>query len=719
MGRKFATRTLLCVVGALAALCALAVGGLGVAGAGLGSAEARPCDPIDPSACLLPYPSNWQTKRDPKSSTGRRLALPQSGMPQNKPGKRIGVAEYNRLDGFSPGSPLITYVPGLDQAAFEASGFPTTVRPSDSLLRNSPVLLLNWRTGKRVPVIAELDAQVESKADVARSLIVRPLVNLRPGSRYIVVLRGMESASGNRLPTSSAFGRIRAGKPSGKLERLRAKTLEPVLRRAKRFGVKRGRIQLAWDFTVASSRTLTGRMLSIRDRAFAALGDENLRNGVVEGSSPEFEVTGTQDFTEGENPWIIRRVEGTVDVPCFLDNLGCGPGGRFTIGSDGLPERKPGNVDRVPFVCNIPRSLVSGGTVEQGKLGIYGHGLLGTRAALSADGTYAEAGFESERIFCAMDMQGMSSPDVPVIATQILPDLTQFPKLADRVQQGILNYLFLGRAMKHPQGFRSDSAFRFAEGGGTDSPLGSLLTYSGDSQGGIIGAAVTSVAPDLNRGSLGVPGINYSTLLDRSSQWPTYAALLFGPGGYERNNVERPLLLALIQQLWDRAEGSGYVHHLGGWPLPDTPKVRVLLLMAYGDHQVANLTTEVEARTIGATLRTPSLDPYRWGPYEELFWRIPKADPTEVIDGNAMVVMDSGPVREVCGDPAGAAPPPTDNRRPTDGVDPHGLGGSSPVVRRLVDRFLTTGVLGKPTSPVENPPYYIGGWENEAYSAAC
>ena len=37
----------------------------------------------------------------------------------------------------------------------------------------------------------------------------------------------------------------------------------------------------------------------------------------------------------------------------------------------------------------------------------------------------------------------------------------------------------------------------------------------------------------------------------------------------------------------------------------------MLLHEAFGDHQVANVATEVEARTIGAAIRTPAMDPGR------------------------------------------------------------------------------------------------------------
>ena len=53
----------------------------------------------------------------------------------------------------------------------------------------------------------------------------------------------------------------------------------------------------------------------------------------------------------------------------------------------------------------------------------------------------------------------MSTADIPTVAT-ILADLSNFPSLADRAQQGFLNFLFLGRAAVHPEGFATDAAFQ-------------------------------------------------------------------------------------------------------------------------------------------------------------------------------------------------------------------------------------------------------------------
>ena len=59
--------------------------------------------------------------------------------------------------------------------------------------------------------------------------------------------------------------------------------------------------------------------------------------------------------------------------------------------------------------------------------------------------------------------------------------------------------------------------------------------------------------------------------------------------------------------LWDRAETNGYAHHLTDDPLPGTPPHSVLMHVAFGDWQVAQVTADVQARTIGARLHVPAV----------------------------------------------------------------------------------------------------------------
>jgi hypothetical protein len=660
------------------------------------AAEPR-CDPIDPAQCLLPWPNDHYTVSDPGTPTGRRVELDAASMPTNASGVAIEPSDYNRADGFSPGALIVTKVPGLDTPeAFARSGAVPVTDIGRSFDRRQPVVLINARTGRRQLIWSELDSNATSPQSTA--LLIHPAKNLREGERYIVALRRLRGADGSLLEPSRAFRRYRDRIPTNSTAfEARRRHMEDIFRRLRRAGIARRGLYRAWDFTVASADGLSGRMRHIRDEAFGQLGDRRLDDLRVEGSSPpfsleritEFAPCGTDGCQAGEDAAIRRRVEGTVEVPCYLDQPGCPAGSRFSLGADGLPQRLPGNVYQARFICNIPHSVSSS---NPGRVSLYGHGLFGSAGEVNS---VSRGPIASEHgvILCATDWVGMSSGDLANTAG-ILGELSRFPTLADRLQQAMLNFLFLGRTMIHPQGFSSSLAFW--DSGGPLIDRGELF-YAGGSQGGIAGGALTAVAPDFRRSVLIVPGMNYSLLLTRSIDFDPFAALMYP--AYP-NELERPLLFSMIQMLWDRGEPNGYAQHMTSDPYPNTPPHTVLLHMAFGDHQVANVATEVEARTIGARIRVPAIDPGRHPdrvPYYgiEPIRRYPYG-------GSALVVWDIGPLRGA----EGTAPSPVANTPPRAGRDPHGLTGREPLAQLQFSEFID-GALVDVCGPA---PCYAAGW---------
>src|SRR5919204_5258876 len=105
-----------------------------------------------------------------------------------------------------------------------------------------------------------------------------------------------------------------------------------------------------------------------------------------------------------------------------------------------------------------------------------------------------------------------------------------------------------------------------------------------------MGGIPPAVAPDFTHAVLGVNGMDYGgLLLQRSTDFTAYAQILYGnigAGGYPDTSIH-PLLLDLMQQLWDRGEADGYAQHMTYAPLPGTPPHKVLMQGAYGDHQVS------------------------------------------------------------------------------------------------------------------------------------
>jgi hypothetical protein len=641
------------------------------------STHAAACDPIGGGSCLLPFPNDYFTKKDSSTPTGRRLALQRPAMPANKDGVRIDPREWNRADGFSPGQQITVRVPGLDrQRAFERSGIVPITDIGRSLAKRQPVVLIDARTGKRQPIWAELDASAPSNAQ--RALLIRPATNLVEGRRYVVALRRLKTASGKAIAPTFAFRALRDRlRTRSKAIRARRPGMEKVFRALERAKIARENLVLAWDFTVASRQSTTMPMLHIRDKAFAGLGDLDLRNLKPEGRSPAFAIT-RDEALPATDLEIARIVEGTVTVPCFLENDGCAVGKGFHRGADGLPAQKPGNTYAAPFRCVVPRDVPAGG----GRALLYGHGLLGNPldSRDSAQAQLKTLAHQQGFTVCGTYWSGLSAAnnnEDTGQAAAAIQDLSKFGAITDRLQQGMLNSLFLGRAMVAADGLRAQPAFAGAFDGSQ------RLFYDGNSQGGIEGGALTAVAPDFDRAVLGVPGMNYSTLLQRSVDFAPFRSLL--EGAYTKP-LDRALIYSLLSNLWDRGESGGYARYMTKRPLPGTPPHEVLLHVALGDHQVAPVTADVMARTIGARV-WDKLDPGRSSDEVPFYGLAPLTQ--FPYTGSALVVFDSGPVTPA--NPQGTPLAPTSNIPPAEGQDPHEFPRRTQDSRTMKDQFLRVG----------------------------
>jgi hypothetical protein len=681
-----------------------------------GGEELGICDPIDPSRCLFPFPNDFFTVADADTDTERRVNFNIAAMPRTIYGKPIDPTEWNRNDGFSPGAMMLAHVPGIDLSQTDEPPITDIAR---SLDLDTDMAVINATTGERHPFWAELDANATGDE---QALILRPAVNFEEGARYIVALGQTRDSAGAVIPPSDAFRAYRDG--SAAASDPRKAPMEELFEIIEGAGIPRQELFLAWDFTVASELNLAERMLHIRDDAFGNyLGDQSPgtreKHGHPGGAAPEFTIESVETDV---NDQIARRVFGTFTVPNYMtqttqcswamkpvqDEINCTPtiGARFnyagattadgdlcTIADYGCLPEQNGTLT-APFICIVPHSALS----DPASASLYGHGLLGGAEEINQDQLHAFAS-EHNFVFCATDWMGMAFEDVPNVVT-ILPEMSNFSTLADRVQQGMLNFLFLGRLMIHPDGFVSDAAFQAppkpdnpGKGRGLSKPRPVIdtsdLFYDGNSQGGIIGGALTAVAQDFTRAVLGVPGMNYSTLLNRSVDyegeyppsdpddpedaippysWPTYQAY--------PSKMDQQLLFALIQMLWDRAEANGYAHHMTDDPYPNTPAHKVLMHVGFSDHQVANVAADVEARTIGAYVYEPAVMAGRH-PDVDPYWGMPviTSDPglfgglALPADVSAMVIWDNCPTHDISTCRTGTYP--TSNIPPREGEDPH------------------------------------------------
>jgi hypothetical protein len=144
--------------------------------------------------------------------------------------------------------------------------------------------------------------------------------------------------------------------------------------------------------------------------------------------------------------------------------------------------------------------------------------------------------------------------------------------------------------------------------------------------------------------------------------------------------------------------------------------------LAFGDHQVANVAAEVEARTVGARLYQPELDSGRHWSADPGFM-LPTI-PSFPYAGSAIVFWDGGPTSFSGTDGGGTATPPDENippRPPAFGSDPHSYPRKDAKARAQKSEFLQIGgtvknfcttdsLLGTPVMTGTAIPCYSNGW---------
>lgn len=668
------------------------------------------------SRCMLPFPDDYYTVADDSTATGRRIDFTSSAMPANSSDVHMDAAPYEGNDGFSPGQAMVVRVPGLDNPDALEETNPVGLRKLGKYSKKgAPIVVIDATTGERWPIWAEIDSNATSPADTA--VLIHPSENFTGGHRYIVAMRKLKDSSGQTLAAPEGFRYYRDDLPSseGPINDQRGR-FENVFKKLRKADIKRRNLYLAWDFTVASDGNIAKNVLAMRNEAFADLGDTDLGDGIVEGESPEFEVTSVQNYepsaTDPNTPLpddddMARRVQGTFTVPCYMtDPAGpepaCGPGSRLNLDSNGVPQQN--GTWTANFNCMIPYAALT----TPARPTIYGHGLLGS-AGEGTSGPQKTLGNTHGIMDCATDEIGMANADIGN-TIGILQNMSDFPELADRLQQGMLNGLYLGRLLVSPQGFVSEDAFRVDDEGPVDEtnpPVidTSNLYYNGNSQGAIFGGALTAVAPDFTRASLGVGGMNYSVLLNRSVDFDTYAAFL--DPAYP-DELSQQLVLSMVQMLWDRGESNGYANVVTDNPLPETPAHELLMNIGVGDHQVTNFSAENMARTVGAGIHKPIVYDGRW-PGVNVGWNLPEM--TYPWTDSALVYWDPGPVRDdpLSADPAdvlGTDVPPIENIPNRTGEDPHENPRRTAAEQQMVSDFLRPNAQSAITDTCGGDPCY-------------
>ncbi len=456
--------------------------------------------------------------------------------------------------GFSPAQTSVLRIAGLDPSTLPDWRTPT---PGEG-----GVVVADLTAGRWLPAFAELDAWPNA---VDPALLVRPLEAVPAGHQVAVAITTAVLARPDR------FDALIEGDPPASLADA-APGARAVVNQLESMGLPRDTIALAWDYPVDDG-TLPLRSALLSHSVPGTWQFDRVRNADA------------GDIVAGPLTW--RAAEGTFTATDFLvddeklDLL------------DGTSQ-PTGEVEADLYV-HIPTSVkdAPAGAVP---ILIFGHGIFGEPSNYldEADdpsdllALADEGGF----IVVATTWRGLTADD-RVGALEVAGDFGQLPLVSDRLVQGQVNTRTLLDLVSSGE-LLGDDVFRGASGQLLGDP--SHVAYYGISLGAIQGMVFVAQEPAIDAAVLHVGGGVWSTMLERSSNWPLFELLLTNvatdPG-------DRQQLYAFSQLLWDAADPVGWVPELQG--------ATFLLQESIGDEQVPNLTTEIIARSTGLPLLSPAV----------------------------------------------------------------------------------------------------------------
>jgi hypothetical protein len=575
------------------------------------------CNPLAvvTTECMLPYPSDFLTVADSTTKTGLRMALPPGSLAVPDASIPIDMTPFNLRDGAPTSAPILVHFGVGVGASFLANDTQT----ASTLLASSPIALLDESTGERVPLLTEMDA---NGTDPTRQpLIIRPLRPLDFGTQYVVVITSaVTDTNGEPLPASTGFLALRDKVTTGNaaIEGARAH-FESLFTFLAAHGYARGSLQLAWDYTTASSDMVIGPIAAMRQRVFSAttsaapaIPDAGLdaaldaagdaaADALVDGGGGDATDTITYSITSvTPSPYQVGAnvIEGQFTPPNYLQ-----PDNTLLYARNGIPALQTGlPAPSYPFTMIVPPL----GQTQSLSLVLFGHGLFGDGRDYLTD-SYGDIlqplAQQLGAVIVATDWIGLSSGDLDLIINDVVTNLNHVGIVTDRLLQALVNNLSLielslGALQKDPQVELS-----------TSQPLidPSRVYYYGVSLGGIEGSSLISTSRNVTRATVAVPGASWSNLLARSSD---YAPIGDAVASSYPDELLQQEFITLLQSRFDPADPINLATLFERNPLPNSPSPRTVVMQeSIDDCQVPNLTTELLARAYGIAEVTPDIVP--------------------------------------------------------------------------------------------------------------
>lgn len=535
------------------------------------------CNPVQPEACALPFPSSFFLDPDDTSETGWRVAFGPTSLPVTKTGTQMDPTTWNRRDGFPILGPMLALLPG---AVATSPGAATFDNLAASLDGTGTSLLVDTTTGTLVEHYLEREAFTD---DVDRAaLVLHPAVPLEHSHRYVVALHGLVDEDGAPVAAPTGFATLRDGGETDDpdLERQRESYEDVIFPAVEAQGWAREDLQLAWDFVTESEAGGLRDMTTLRERGFASIPE----------GGPPYSVTSYDHDCSGGG--IGRVIEGTMTLPLFLTSAD--HGSTMVYDADDLPTQN--GTAEVPFTVGISCSALADG---QGALLLQGgHGLFGAHTDVLSN-PWASVADAAHAVVFATSWRGLSGDDYMDIAEVMASDPSGFHMVTDQLEQGQFEALALARLMKGD--LAADPVMQVDGHSVVDT---GHMGYLGVSLGSVVGGAQVAMSPDVERAVMMIPGAPFSALLTRSNDFTAFLGLLMAKFD---DPVDISLVIPLTQMLWQDSETGGWAHSLvDGAAMGGRDGRRFLFQVGIGDDTVTSIAGDSYARMVGAGLVEPA-----------------------------------------------------------------------------------------------------------------
>ncbi|MFQ3343788.1 MAG: hypothetical protein ACKVI6_05810 [Candidatus Poseidoniales archaeon] len=539
------------------------------------------CDNTNPIHCMLPFPSDAFLVDDTSTVTGKRISYLPSTLPKSGTVGEVFAPILNQIDGASPNTQIMTafYVEA------DVSDMAGQYTIGKSLEANHPTMIINQKTGTVIPHWVELDLRSEENQPTIIHL--RTIQALDHNTTYVVLMNNLVDSLGNEIEAPRGFAALRDGvlTTSSDVENRRPYFENLFSWIEDNTGRSASSLQTAWSFTTASTDSLIGPLLSMRNDALDRIGpagidctvESNTEVMTEDGNRSHWLITGTYtapQYTESfYPPTLIRRASDTDRTPVFVENR------------------------EIPFWLVIPGTAIVKGPAD---LTIWGHGFLGNG---NTSGLYGWAN-QNNAAMLGTSFYGWSDDDYSSIEYAVL-DMNYFQHQAERLEQSMINQVIM---IKTFMGICSELPDFLYEG----SKLVDVSnpTYTGYSNGAIRGPSIVGLSPDLHRGVLWAGGSSFTHIIERCTQYDKFHFIFASEYGYEKQ-LDRAVAISIMQSFWDPVEADTFLYLREDGYGDEIQSFELMTLFSITDFQISNISSARMMRTGGIPLLDSStITPY-------------------------------------------------------------------------------------------------------------